>query len=99
MEDISGVTMDFATPLEELPPEENVAYYTTPYDENHLFDFREAPEYAASIIQYMRYREKDFVINEDYMSKIQTSITWNMRATLVDWLVEVGCGCDLSYLC
>ncbi|CAG5929550.1 unnamed protein product [Menidia menidia] len=45
------------------------------------------PEYAKDIFDYLKQREEKFVL-ENYMSK-QPSLNTEMRAILVDWLVEV----------
>ncbi|XP_054852528.1 G2/mitotic-specific cyclin-B3 isoform X2 [Eublepharis macularius] len=52
-------------------------------------------EYAKDIFNYMREREEKFVI-PDYM-KNQPDITRDMRAILVDWMVEVQENFDLTH--
>ena len=46
-----------------------------------------SPEYAADIFENLQKRELDFLVG-DYIVK-QTEITMQMRAILIDWLVEV----------
>ncbi|XP_003377896.1 G2/mitotic-specific cyclin-B3 [Trichinella spiralis] len=57
------------------------------YDKNNEFDPYEIPNYAEDIFDYYRYRERKFLVN-DYLRK-QKSITKEMRAILIDWMVEV----------
>uniref|UniRef100_A0A3B4B7Y7 G2/mitotic-specific cyclin-B2 n=1 Tax=Periophthalmus magnuspinnatus TaxID=409849 RepID=A0A3B4B7Y7_9GOBI len=45
------------------------------------------PEYAKDIFDYLKQREEKFVL-QDYMPQ-QSSLNAEMRAILVDWLVEV----------
>ncbi|TCD64289.1 hypothetical protein EIP91_004297 [Steccherinum ochraceum] len=45
-------------------------------------------EYANEIFSYMNELEEDCMPNADYMSG-QSEITWSMRQTLVDWLLQV----------
>ncbi|CAL9694131.1 unnamed protein product [Knipowitschia caucasica] len=46
-----------------------------------------SPEYAWNIFDYLKQREEKFVL-PDYMNK-QPSLNTEMRAILIDWLVEV----------
>ncbi|KRZ44391.1 G2/mitotic-specific cyclin-B3 [Trichinella pseudospiralis] len=57
------------------------------YDKNNELDPFEIPNYAEDIFDYYRYREQKFVVN-DYLRK-QKGITKEMRAILIDWMVEV----------
>ncbi|KAG8144733.1 hypothetical protein E2320_013178 [Naja naja] len=52
-------------------------------------------EYAKDIFEYMREREKNFLL-PDYM-KSQPDITMDMRAILVDWMVEVQENFELTH--
>jgi len=47
----------------------------------------EHPEYGAEMFVYLKERETRFVLNVDYLE--EGSITSNMRAVLVDWLLQV----------
>ncbi|NWS05570.1 CCNB3 protein, partial [Motacilla alba] len=56
-------------------------------DKEQLGDPYANAEYAKEIFEYMRDREEKFML-PDYMEK-QTDISGDMRAILVDWMVEV----------
>ncbi|NXN80785.1 CCNB3 protein, partial [Bombycilla garrulus] len=56
-------------------------------DKEQLGDPYASAEYAKEIFEYMREREEKFML-PDYMEK-QTDISGDMRAILVDWMVEV----------
>ncbi|NXH37568.1 CCNB3 protein, partial [Dicaeum eximium] len=56
-------------------------------DKEQLGDPYTNAEYAKEIFEYMREREEKFML-PDYMEK-QTDISGDMRAILVDWMVEV----------
>ncbi|NXC03736.1 CCNB3 protein, partial [Orthonyx spaldingii] len=56
-------------------------------DKEQLGDPYANAEYAKEIFEYMREREEKFML-PDYMEK-QTDINGDMRAILVDWMVEV----------
>ncbi|NXF76142.1 CCNB3 protein, partial [Sclerurus mexicanus] len=56
-------------------------------DKEQLGDPYASAEYAKEIFDYMREREEKFIL-PDYMEK-QPDITGDMRAILVDWMVEV----------
>ncbi|XP_055012362.1 G2/mitotic-specific cyclin-B3 isoform X2 [Boleophthalmus pectinirostris] len=95
------VQEDTATPVEKL--ESNAAPSTVQKVPAHLrrqqipaeFDIdaenREdcvmCPEYAKDIFDYLKQREEKFVL-PNYMS-LQSSLNPEMRAILIDWLVEV----------
>ncbi|NXK24051.1 CCNB3 protein, partial [Arenaria interpres] len=56
-------------------------------DKEQLGDPYANAEYAKDIFEYMRGREEKFML-PDYMKK-QPDISGDMRAILVDWMVEV----------
>ncbi|XP_061922984.1 G2/mitotic-specific cyclin-B3 [Entelurus aequoreus] len=56
-------------------------------DSEYSEDTRMCPEYAMEIFSYLKQREEKFVLC-DYMSK-QPSLSQEMRAVLIDWLVEL----------
>ncbi|NWT45487.1 CCNB3 protein, partial [Chroicocephalus maculipennis] len=56
-------------------------------DKEQLGDPYANAEYAKDIFEYMRGREEKFVL-PDYLKK-QPDISGDMRAILVDWMVEV----------
>ncbi|KAH7928087.1 hypothetical protein BV22DRAFT_1103275 [Leucogyrophana mollusca] len=57
-------------------------------DEVDFFDTTMVSEYAEEIFKYMSDLEDDVMPNPDYMSG-QNEVTWAMRQTLVDWLLQV----------
>ncbi|KAL6299874.1 cyclin-like protein [Sparassis latifolia] len=59
--------------------------FNDPSDE---FDMTMVSEYSDDIFEYMQELEDDVMPNPDYMDG-QTEITWDMRQTLVDWLLQV----------
>ena len=59
------------------------------YDSTNVNNINEAPEYAFTVFEYMKARENQFVIKSGYLSSSQTELTPDMRAILVDWMVEV----------
>ncbi|NWT61951.1 CCNB3 protein, partial [Erythrocercus mccallii] len=67
-------------PCQQLPAVEDI-------DKEQLGDPYANAEYAKEIFEYMREREEKFML-PDYMEK-QTDISGDMRAILVDWMVEV----------
>ncbi|KAM3590249.1 uncharacterized protein V6R79_006525 [Siganus canaliculatus] len=65
---------------QEIPKEFDI-------DSDNAEDCYMCPEYAKDIFDYLRAREEKFVLT-DYMS-MQPSLNPEMRAILIDWLVEV----------
>ncbi|KFQ19959.1 G2/mitotic-specific cyclin-B3, partial [Mesitornis unicolor] len=79
-----------AEPKEDPVPEEPVPAQVPAVediDKEQLGDPYANAEYAKEIFEYMRGREEKFVL-PDYMEK-QPDISGDMRAILVDWMVEV----------
>ncbi|XP_056884092.1 G2/mitotic-specific cyclin-B3 isoform X1 [Takifugu flavidus] len=64
----------------DIPPEFDI-------DSENCDDCYLCPEYAKEIFDYLKQREEKFVL-ADYMH-MQPSLNAEMRAILVDWLVEV----------
>lgn len=58
------------------------------HDEVDMLDTTMVSEYAEEIFEYMCDLEEEAMPQPDYMSN-QTEITWEMRQTLVDWLLQV----------
>lgn len=58
------------------------------HDEVDMYDTTMVSEYAEEIFEYMCDLEEEVMPQPDYMSN-QTEITWEMRQTLVDWLLQV----------
>ncbi|KAI0064750.1 hypothetical protein BV25DRAFT_1799666 [Artomyces pyxidatus] len=52
------------------------------------YDVTMVSEYAEEIFEYMNELEDDIMPSPDYMSG-QNEISWGMRQTLVDWLLQV----------
>ncbi|KAH9919354.1 cyclin-like protein [Amylocystis lapponica] len=59
--------------------------FDDPVDE---YDVTMVSEYSEDIFNYMNELEEEVMPNPDYMEG-QTEITWTMRQTLVDWLLQV----------
>ncbi|KAF9236744.1 cyclin [Melanogaster broomeanus] len=57
-------------------------------DEVDVFDTTMVSEYSDEIFNYMAELEEDIMPNPDYMAG-QNEVTWAMRQTLVDWLLQV----------
>ncbi|XP_067257527.1 G2/mitotic-specific cyclin-B3 isoform X2 [Chanodichthys erythropterus] len=72
----------------EIPPEFDI-------DSEQLSDSTHAAEYAKDIFDYLKSREEKFVLH-DYMAD-QPTLNTNMRAILVDWLVEVQENFELNH--
>jgi len=64
-------------------------------DKEHMNDPHQVGLYVSDIFNYYRQREVKFEIC-DYM-KTQTDLSTNMRAILVDWLVEVQENFELNH--
>ncbi|NXV50906.1 CCNB3 protein, partial [Uria aalge] len=75
-----------ASPL-PLPPSSHQVPAVEDIDKEQLGDPYANAEYAKDIFEYMRGREEKFVL-PDYLKK-QPDISGDMRAILVDWMVEV----------
>ncbi|NXO02110.1 CCNB3 protein, partial [Rhinopomastus cyanomelas] len=79
-----------AEPKEDTVPEKPVPAQVSAVediDKEQLGDPYANAEYAKDIFEYMREREDKFIL-PDYMEK-QPDISGDMRAILVDWMVEV----------
>ncbi|KAG1936263.1 G2/mitotic-specific cyclin-B3, partial [Pimephales promelas] len=72
----------------EVPPEFDI-------DSEQLSDSTHTAEYAKDIFDYLKSREEKFVLH-DYMAD-QPTLNTNMRAILVDWLVEVQENFELNH--
>uniref|UniRef100_A0A672S1W9 G2/mitotic-specific cyclin-B3-like n=1 Tax=Sinocyclocheilus grahami TaxID=75366 RepID=A0A672S1W9_SINGR len=72
----------------QIPPEFDI-------DSEHLSDSTHTAEYAKDIFDYLKRREETFVL-QDYMAD-QPNLNSNMRAILVDWLVEVQENFELNH--
>ncbi|XP_017674850.1 PREDICTED: G2/mitotic-specific cyclin-B3 isoform X1 [Lepidothrix coronata] len=83
-------------PVQELkPPKERQVPAVEDIDKEQLGDPYASAEYAKEIFEYMREREEKFML-PDYMEK-QPDITGDMRAILVDWMVEVQENFELNH--
>ncbi|NXJ82994.1 CCNB3 protein, partial [Trogon melanurus] len=69
------------------PPSSHQVPVVEDIDKEQLGDPYANAEYAKDIFEYMREREEKFML-PDYMDK-QPDISRDMRAILVDWMVEV----------
>ncbi|KII89899.1 hypothetical protein PLICRDRAFT_108799 [Plicaturopsis crispa FD-325 SS-3] len=58
------------------------------HDELDTMDPTMVSEYAEEIFEYMNELEEEVMPSADYMAG-QNEITWGMRQTLVDWLLQV----------
>ncbi|NXL65601.1 CCNB3 protein, partial [Chordeiles acutipennis] len=77
-----------AEPKEDPTPEEPMILPAVEdIDKDQLGDPYANAEYAKEIFEYMRGREEKFML-PNYMEK-QPDISRDMRAILVDWMVEV----------
>lgn len=61
---------------------------STFHDEAELDDATMVAEYADEIFEYMSKLEEEAMPMPNYMAG-QQEITWEMRATLIDWLLQV----------
>ncbi|XP_048815727.1 G2/mitotic-specific cyclin-B3 [Lagopus muta] len=75
-------------PVQQVPVVEDI-------DKEQLGDPYANAEYAKEIFDYMREREEKFQL-PDYMEK-QPDISRDMRAILVDWMVEVQENFELNH--
>lgn len=50
----------------------------------------ECSEYAFGIFEYMRMRQDVFTISSNFIEIVQKEITTDMRAVVVNWMVQVG---------
>uniref|UniRef100_A0A8C3V7D4 G2/mitotic-specific cyclin-B3 n=1 Tax=Catharus ustulatus TaxID=91951 RepID=A0A8C3V7D4_CATUS len=75
-------------PVSQVPAVEDI-------DKEQQSDPYANAEYAKEIFEYMREREEKFLL-PDYMEK-QTDISGDMRAILVDWMVEVQENFELNH--
>ncbi|KAJ3727928.1 cyclin-like protein [Lentinula raphanica] len=57
-------------------------------DDDEELDPNMVSEYAEEIFEYMSGLEEAMMPRADYMDS-QTELTWEMRATLIDWLLQV----------
>ncbi|KAI9188427.1 G2/mitotic-specific cyclin [Blastocladiella emersonii ATCC 22665] len=67
---------------------EDALDYAIDFDEEDLDDPSMCAEYAQEIIDYLTGREKFFMPSAHYIHQ-HADLRWDMRAILVDWLVEV----------
>ncbi|XP_030823428.1 G2/mitotic-specific cyclin-B3 isoform X3 [Geospiza fortis] len=81
--------------VQELKPPEQRVPAVEDIDREQLGDPYANAEYAKEIFEYMREREEKFML-PDYMEK-QTDISGDMRAILVDWMVEVQENFELNH--
>ncbi|XP_015482055.1 G2/mitotic-specific cyclin-B3 isoform X2 [Parus major] len=81
--------------VQELKPHEERVPAVEDIDKEQLGDPYANAEYAKEIFEYMREREEKFML-PDYMEK-QTDISGDMRAILVDWMVEVQENFELNH--
>ncbi|XP_064526449.1 G2/mitotic-specific cyclin-B3 isoform X3 [Pseudopipra pipra] len=82
-------------PVQELKPPKERVPAVEDIDKEQLGDPYASAEYAKDIFEYMREREEKFML-PDYMEK-QPDITGDMRAILVDWMVEVQENFELNH--
>ncbi|XP_014250076.1 G2/mitotic-specific cyclin-B3 [Cimex lectularius] len=75
----------------EIKPPVNVV----DFDKEQIGDPSSVATYAMDIFNYLKSREKDFEIS-DYMPR-QKDLNVNMRALLVDWMVEVQENYELNH--
>ncbi|XP_032558070.1 G2/mitotic-specific cyclin-B3 isoform X4 [Chiroxiphia lanceolata] len=82
-------------PVQELKPPKERVPAVEDIDKEQLGDPYASAEYAKEIFEYMREREEKFML-PDFMEK-QPDITGDMRAILVDWMVEVQENFELNH--
>ncbi|KIY72365.1 hypothetical protein CYLTODRAFT_344192 [Cylindrobasidium torrendii FP15055 ss-10] len=66
---------------------QEVAAIREVYDDEPDYDPAMVGEYAEDIFEYMQKLEEQVMPNPDYM-EAQNEINWEMRQTLVDWLLQ-----------
>ncbi|WLF81409.1 B-type cyclin [Lodderomyces elongisporus] len=59
-----------------------------PEDED-TYDATMVAEYAPEIFNYMRKLEQKYMPDPYYMENMQSELKWEMRAVLIDWVVQV----------
>uniref|UniRef100_A0A6I8SGR4 Cyclin B3 n=1 Tax=Xenopus tropicalis TaxID=8364 RepID=A0A6I8SGR4_XENTR len=79
----------------EIPEEKVLPPGVEDIDQDSLDDPFSNSEYAMDIFNYMRDREEKFLL-PNYM-EMQTDISKDMRAILVDWMVEVQENFELNH--
>ncbi|XP_037978712.1 G2/mitotic-specific cyclin-B3 isoform X1 [Motacilla alba alba] len=92
---VDPVPEKLASVQELKPPEQRQVPAVEDIDKEQLGDPYANAEYAKEIFEYMRDREEKFML-PDYMEK-QTDISGDMRAILVDWMVEVQENFELNH--
>ncbi|XP_011760284.2 G2/mitotic-specific cyclin-B3 isoform X1 [Macaca nemestrina] len=81
------------SPQAKGPPKEQITPWEDIDEDSSDPSFN--PMYAKEIFSYMKEREEQFILT-DYMNK-QIEITSDMRAILVDWLVEVQVSFEMTH--
>ncbi|NP_001090491.1 cyclin B3 L homeolog [Xenopus laevis] len=84
-----------SVPAKEIPAEKVLPPGVEDIDQDSLDDPFSNSEYAVDIFSYMRDREEKFLL-PNYM-EMQTDISKDMRAILVDWIVEVQENFELNH--
>ncbi|XP_068008318.1 G2/mitotic-specific cyclin-B3 isoform X1 [Melanerpes formicivorus] len=82
-------------PVSEKPEPVKQVQSVEDIDKEQLGDPYANAEYAKDIFEYMRSREEKFLL-PDFMEK-QPDISGDMRAILVDWMVEVQENFELNH--
>eukprot|EP00892_Ulva_mutabilis_P007585 jgi/Ulvmu1/5199/UM021_0216.1 len=59
-------------------------------DNPHLGSVQHVPAYAQAITENMRLQEVKYCPRPDYLRTVQRNVTADMRARLIDWLVDVS---------
>nr|AAI06307.1 Ccnb3-a protein [Xenopus laevis] len=84
-----------SVPTKEIPEEKVLPPGVEDIDQDSLDDPFSNSEYATDIFSYMRDREEKFLL-PNYL-EMQTDISKDMRAILVDWMVEVQENFELNH--
>lgn len=58
-------------------------------DKNKPEEIQMVAEYAQEIYQSMLDKEKDYIIDHDYLKKVQTEVKDTSRGFLVEWIIDV----------